>query len=134
MSDAKFEEKLALGCKNDMMNLVNFNMSSYKPENLHFDVLLLLIGYKDSPIMCRRVISHDTEEWSKLKKKLTFYMKNDMNNLVNFNSSSGKSENLYGIFLSKGCNAWAKKIETSCVVKNDIWFQKWHKEFGEFSE
>ena len=24
-SDAKFEEKLALGFKNDMMNLVNFN-------------------------------------------------------------------------------------------------------------
>ena len=21
---------------------------------------------------------------------------------------------------------------TSCVMKNDLWFQKWHKEFGEF--
>ena len=39
------------------------------------------------------------------EEKLTFCLKNDMNNLVNFNSSSGKSENLYGIFLSKGCNA-----------------------------
>ena len=36
-SDAKFEEKLALGFKNDMMNLVNFNASSGKSENLHFD-------------------------------------------------------------------------------------------------
>ena len=35
MSDAKFEEKLALGAKNDMTNLVNFNMSSGKSENLH---------------------------------------------------------------------------------------------------
>ena len=45
MSDAKFEEKLALGSKNDMTNLVNFNMSSGKSPNLHFNVLLLLITY-----------------------------------------------------------------------------------------
>ena len=47
-SDAKFEEKLALGFKNDMTNLVNFNASSGKSENLHFDVLLLSIAYKVS--------------------------------------------------------------------------------------
>ena len=47
-SDAKFEEKLALGFKNDMTNLVNFNESSGKSENLHFDVLHLLIAYKAS--------------------------------------------------------------------------------------
>ena len=40
-SDAKFEEKLTLGFKIDIKNLVNFNVSSGKPENLHFDVLLL---------------------------------------------------------------------------------------------
>ena len=39
MSDAKFEVKLALGSKNGMTNLVNFNMSSGKSENWHFDVL-----------------------------------------------------------------------------------------------
>ena len=49
MSDAKFEEKLALDSKNDMTNLVNFNMSYGKSENLHFNVLLLLISYKVSP-------------------------------------------------------------------------------------
>ena len=48
MNDAKFEENLALGSKNDKTNLVNFNMSNGKPENLHFDMLLLLIGYKVS--------------------------------------------------------------------------------------
>ena len=48
MSDAKFEEKLALGCKNDITNMVNFNTSSGKSENLHFDVLLLSIAYKVS--------------------------------------------------------------------------------------
>ena len=42
MSDAKFQEKLALGYINDMTNLVNFNISSGKSENLKFDELLLL--------------------------------------------------------------------------------------------
>ena len=40
-SDVKFEEKLTLGSKNDMRNLVKFNASSGKSENLHFDILLL---------------------------------------------------------------------------------------------
>ena len=47
-SDGKFEEKLSLGSKNDIGNLVNFNASSGKSENLHFDVLLLSITYKIS--------------------------------------------------------------------------------------
>ena len=46
--DVKFEEKLSLGSKNDMRNLVNFNASSDKSGNLHFDVLLLSIAYKFS--------------------------------------------------------------------------------------
>ena len=47
-SYAKFEEKLTLGSKNDMRNLMNLNASSGKFENLHFDVLLLSIAYKVS--------------------------------------------------------------------------------------
>ena len=43
-SDAKFEEKLAIGSINDMRNLVKFNVSSGKSENLHVDVLLLSIA------------------------------------------------------------------------------------------
>ena len=48
MSDAEFEEKLALGSKTDMTNLVNFSASSGKSENLHFNVQRLLIAYKVS--------------------------------------------------------------------------------------
>ena len=47
-SDAKFEEKLALVFQNYMTNLVNFNASSGKSENLHFDVLLLSMAYQIS--------------------------------------------------------------------------------------
>ena len=45
-SDAKFEEKLTLGSKNDMRNLVNFNASSGKSENTY--ILLLSIANKVS--------------------------------------------------------------------------------------
>ena len=62
-NDAKFQEKLALGFKNDMANLVNFNANSGKSENLYFDVLLLSIAYEKFQLKkCRRVISYDTEE------------------------------------------------------------------------
>ena len=47
-SDAKFEEKLTLGSKNDMRNLVNFNASSDKSENVQLDVLLFSATYKVS--------------------------------------------------------------------------------------
>ena len=47
-SDAKFEEKSALDSKNDTTNLVDFNVSSGKSENLQVDVLLLLTAYKVS--------------------------------------------------------------------------------------
>ena len=45
---AKFEEKLTLGSKNDMRNLMNFDMRSGKSESLHFDMLLFSIAYKFS--------------------------------------------------------------------------------------
>ena len=62
-SGAKFEEKLALGLKNDMTNLENFNASSGKSQNLHFDALLLSItNIKFQLKKRKRVISHDTEE------------------------------------------------------------------------
>ena len=47
-SDANFEEKLTLGSKNDMRNLVNCRASSSKSGNVHLDVLPLSIAYKVS--------------------------------------------------------------------------------------
>ena len=44
-SDAKFEEKLTLGSKNDLRNSVNFNASSSKSDNLQSEKLLLLKVY-----------------------------------------------------------------------------------------
>ena len=71
---------------------------------------------------------------SNCEGKLTFYLKNDMRNLVNFdmrnlvnfNLSNGKSEKLHldEPFLKKACNVWVKKIHRSCFVKNDLKFPK----------
>ena len=68
------------------------------------------------------------------EKTLIFCLKNYMRILMNFNASNGKSENLHfdRLLLLNVCNVWAKKIQ-SCVVKNDLWSQKWHKEFGDLS-
>ena len=43
---AIFREKLIGGVKNDIRNLVNFHASSCKPENVHFDGLVLSKPYK----------------------------------------------------------------------------------------
>ena len=39
--EAKFEEKLTIGSKSDLRNLVNFDVRSDNSEDLHFDLLLL---------------------------------------------------------------------------------------------
>ena len=43
---AIFKEKLTGGLKNGVRNLVNFHVSSCKPENVHFDGLVLSKAYK----------------------------------------------------------------------------------------
>ena len=90
-SDARFEEKLTLGSKNDMKNLVNLDESSDKSENLHIDALLFLVTYK---VLARKEQKNDLS-WHWKRSKLTFYLKNDMGNLLNFNLSSWKFKNLH---------------------------------------
>ena len=43
---AIFKEKLSGALKNDIRNLLNFHTSSYKPENVHFNGLVLSKVYK----------------------------------------------------------------------------------------
>ena len=46
-SVAKFKGKLTCGSKNDIRNLVNFDVSSRKSKNLHFDRILLSKAHKN---------------------------------------------------------------------------------------
>ena len=59
-SDEKIEEKL--GSKNDIKNLVNFNVSSAKSENLNFNLLLLQKYIMFKPKKSRGVMWHKTGE------------------------------------------------------------------------
>ena len=61
-SDPKFERKLTLGSKNDMRNLVNFNVSSGNSKNLHFDVLLL-----KRKVSTKKVQNHLSWHWKKIQ-------------------------------------------------------------------
>ena len=71
--DAKFEEKLALGSKNDTRNLVILNVSIGNSENLHFDVLILTIAYKVSAKKSTEELSLMTlKRHSNIGEKLTF--------------------------------------------------------------
>ena len=88
--DAQFKGKLTCGLKNDIRNLVNFRATSRKSENLHFDRLLLSKAYK---VLDEKVMTLKSD--AKFEEKLTIGSKNDMRNSVNFNASSGKSENLH---------------------------------------
>ena len=40
-SDAKYEEKLTCGLKDDMRNLANFHQKTFKCQNWDFDGILL---------------------------------------------------------------------------------------------
>ena len=106
-TDVNFKGKLTRGLKNNIRNLVNFHASSYKSENLHFDQILLSKAYKIQVKKYRRVVIPGTEE------KLTLGSKNDMRNLVNFNASSGKSENLHFdvLLLSIAYKVSAEKVQ-----------------------
>ena len=58
--DAKFKGKLTCGLKIDLRNLPNFQASSRKSENLHFDGLFFVQSIQMKKYA--KVMSHDTEE------------------------------------------------------------------------
>ena len=72
-SDPNFKGKLTFCLENGMRNLVNFNSSSGKSDNLHFCQKYVMFELKNF----RRVVSG----------KITYDFKSDIRNLVNFYSS-----------------------------------------------
>ena len=59
MSDAKFEEELTLGSKNGMWNLVDFNASTGKSKNFHFDVSFKLEPVKWKAVLLTTLVLQD---------------------------------------------------------------------------
>ena len=116
-SDAKFEEKLTLRSKYDMGNLVNFNASNGRSENLHFDVLLLSKVYYVWVIKVQR--SHVSYHWRKMQNlrrnwfvfwKMTWGIRR----ILKQHSKVSKFE-LWWLVLSKACRALDEKVQKSYV-------------------
>ena len=91
--DAIFKEKVAVGLKYDITNLVSFHGSSRKSKNLHFDILLLSKHIKFQLKSTEELSLVILKSYSNFEEKLTFYLKNNMWNLINFNARSRKSRN-----------------------------------------
>ena len=85
--------KMTFSSKNKMRNLLNFDADNGKSENLHFDVLLLSIAYKVSAKKLQNNYVFTLKSDPNFEETLTFCLKNNMRNLVNFSASSGNSEN-----------------------------------------
>ena len=93
----------------------------------------------------REVISHDTEEWCKIWRKtdLLFQKWQGFGNLWPEHSKVSKNCTFIGSFCAKYITFDLKKYrgvilhdtEESYKIwkKTDLWFEKWHEEFGKFS-
>ena len=140
--NAKFKVKLTCGLWNYIRNLVKFQASSRKSENLPFDVLLLLKVYniwakKSTEELCVITPKND----AKFEEELACALKNDVKNLANFDANL-RISTLMGFFWPKYIIFELKKYrdvmrhytEDRCKLwrKNDLWFHNWHEEFGGF--
>ena len=123
-SNTKVEEKLTLGFKNDMRNFVNFNASSGKSKDLHFDVPLLSIAYN---VLAKK----NTEELSliTLKKiqtlKKTWFFVWKMAWEVWWTLTWAMENLKICTSMRHFCRKYVMfelKKQRSCVVKNDLYF------------
>ena len=113
-NDAKFEEKMTLGSKNDMRNLINFNASSSSSVKIWcatFVECILYLTPKGTEELCVITLQNDT----KFEEELTYALKNDMENLANFDATFEglKNRSLMGSFWP---NYIMKKLQL-CVMK-----------------
>ena len=110
--DAKFEEKLTCGLKNDCKNFANFHQSTQKSQNWDFhDILLPSVEYVWAYNLQRsyaswkwRMVKNLEKNWL-LISKLTWWIWQILIQAL----KSFKNLRLNGLFLTKVYNVWAKK-------------------------
>ena len=120
--DAKFKRKLTCDLKNEIKNLVNFQASSWKSENLHFDELLLSKPYKVSDEKVRKnYVSWHWRVMQSLKKNWLLAPKITWGIWWILMRTVCKSENFHfeGLLLSIAYKVSAKKVQKS--------YLSWHK-------
>ena len=125
----KFEEKPTLGSKNDMRNLVNFNVMN-KSESLLFDVLLSSLAYEVSAKKIQK--NYLSWHWKKMQTfkknwlfvwEMTWEIWWTLTRVV----ESLKICSLMGYFCRKYVMFALKKHRGNVWKMTYIWFQKWHE-------
>ena len=120
-SDAKFEKK------NDLW-FAKWHEEFGKFLSEHFTVSKLGVWWDPSTLSKKRMSFKFTEELGVIT------MKND----------EKFEEELIGPLLTKVFNVWDKKVQIGLIFhgteewckiwrKTNLWFRKWHEEFGKFS-
>ena len=127
---AKFKWKLTCGLKNDSRNLLNFLVSSWKSENLQFDWIRLSKAYKhlDEKVQ-KSYVSWDWRVMQSLKKNWVLVPKMTWRIWRILMQAVARLDicTLMDYFCRKYVMFELKKMQRSCVVKNNLWFQKRHK-------
>ena len=102
--DAKFKGKLICGLAKDIRNLVDFDTSSRKSQNLLFHQILSPKHMQIQMKQYRRVSLMTLKNDAKFEEGLPLGSKNDMDEF--YDASSGKSENFHfdRLLLWKVCN------------------------------
>ena len=105
------------------MDLVIFNASSGKSENLHFDVLILSKVYYVWTKKKYRVLCHNHEEWCKIWRGTDLCLKIDIRTLANFDQTlkSLKIWTLMGFFWSKSIVFEVKKYIGDHYIGLSYW-------------
>ena len=128
-SDAKFEEKLALGSKNDMMNLVNFNASSGKFSSLMCYFCRKYIMFepnKSKYELCFTTLKND----AKFEEEIACTLKNDMRTLASFDPTlrSLKTFTLISSFWPKYIMFQLKNYRGVICHDTEGWWNKLREE------
>ena len=77
----------------------------------------------------RRVVSHDTEEWCKVRRKTESWLHKWHEEFGEFSPNHSKVQTFYfdGLFLAKVYEVWAKKIQRRELKKIQRRYRSWQR-------
>ena len=117
-SDAKFEEKLTCGLKNDTWGIWQFSPEHSKVSKLEFWWGTFVqsrkcMSFKFTEVLCVMTMNND----AKFEEELICHFKIDIRNFTNFDPSTWKSKKfaLWLAPLTKVYNVWTRKVQVSYV-------------------
>ena len=145
-SDAKFEEKLTCGLKNHMRNFASFHPSTWKCQNVDFDGILLskvenlwAQNLQRSYVSWQwRIMQNLKRKWlaiSKLTRGIWQILIRALKGLKHLLLNWLLIPKYIMHELKKYRGAMLDGTEDWCKIwrRTDLWFQKWHEEFGKFA-